>query len=99
MRPAGSGCWTIAAGGALPCRSWDGEFVVYNPISGNTHILDLVSGEILTALFPGPCSTAALATHLAGFLDIPDDDGVSLTVARVLDVLDELGLVQPATGC
>ncbi|HVO91142.1 MAG TPA: HPr-rel-A system PqqD family peptide chaperone [Casimicrobiaceae bacterium] len=80
----------------MPHRIWDGDYVVYNPVSGNTHILDIVSGELLAALFDGERDASQLHTHIARFLDVPDDALVATRVDRVLEVLDDLGLVERA---
>lgn len=91
--------WRTVTGGALPFRNWDGDYVVYNPLSGNTHILDIVSGETLAGLFDRPRGSDELCTRIARFLDVPDDAVLAATLARVLDVLEELGLVEPDAGC
>jgi PqqD family protein of HPr-rel-A system len=87
--------WRTIAGGALPHRRWDGDWIVFNPASGNTHILDIVSGELLGVLFAGPRETAHLRARIAEFLDVPNDESLAANVDRVLDVLEELGLVEP----
>ena len=81
-------------------RNWDGDYVVYNPLSGNTHILDIVTGEVLKVIAAGPARASALCKRVANFLDLPADDG-NLTnhVGEILGVLDDLGLIEPAHGC
>ena len=81
-------------------RNWDGDYAVYNPISGNTHILDVVTGEVLKAIAAGPARASALCRRVADFLDLPDDDGnISRHVGDILGTLDDLGLIEPAGGC
>lgn len=69
--------WRLAPGQQLAHRSWDGEHVVYNDLSGDTHLLDDVSMHLLTALQQAPraedalaraagCAAAALESRLAG---------------------------------
>ncbi len=94
-----SGQWRLACEGALPLVCWDGDYVAYNPLSGNTHFLDIVSGEILVALRAGPATAAALSAHLAAFLDVPNDAQMLDNALHVLDVLDQLGLVETGPAC
>jgi PqqD family protein of HPr-rel-A system len=91
--------WRLACVDALPVVCWDGDYVAYNPLSGNTHFLDIVSGEILVALRAGPATAAVLSAHLAAFLEVPNDAQVLDNTQHVLDVLDQLGLVEPAPAC
>lgn len=99
MIPEHNEQWRAVAGGALPFRNWDGDFVVYNPLSGNTHILDLVSGETLTFLFEQARAAADVHQHVASFLEVPNDATLAASVDRVLEVLDELGLIEPEVHC
>ena len=91
--------WRISGSGKLSLREWDGEYAVYNPLSGNTHILDVVSGNILIAIVEGDKSTRLLRTRVAGFLEVPNDERMAKHVAEVLAALDERGLIEPDHGC
>ena len=79
-------------------RCWDGDYVVYNSLSGNTHILDIVAGELLRAISAGPTDSDRLSQHLAQFLDVPNDAAVAKHTGEILVVLDELGLIE-AQAC
>jgi PqqD family protein of HPr-rel-A system len=85
--------------GELPVRCWGGDYVVYNPLSGNTHIFDIVTGEVLKEIIAGDASSEKLYQHVADFLDLPNDARVAQDVGEILTVLDELGLIEPAGGC
>ena len=81
-------------------RNWDGEYVVYNPLSGNTHLLDIVTGEVLKIIATEPTRARAIYRRIADFLDLPADGGnVPRHVDDILHVLDDLGLIEPADGC
>ncbi len=81
-------------------HDWEGDCVVYNALSGNTHILDMVTGEVLKVIASGPVGTSALSKHVLNLLELPSDDGkVAQHVAEILSVLDELGLIEPVSGC
>ncbi len=42
--------WRIVPGQLLRSRSWDGQSVLYNEVSGATHLLDDATLELLQAL-------------------------------------------------
>lgn len=91
------GLWRLSVTSPLPLRVWDGETVVFNPLSGDTHLLDILTGELLRALMTGPASVAALRQTAAEFLEVPDDEQLAQHVGQMLASLDELGLIEPAT--
>jgi PqqD family protein of HPr-rel-A system len=91
--------WRLGLDGPLPLRCWDGDYVVYNPLSGNTHVLDIVTGEVLKAIMAGETGTSEVCQHIANFLEVPDDAGIAEHVGRILAALDRLALIEPANGC
>ena len=91
--------WRTSANQPLPMRCWDGDYVVYNPLSGNTHVLDIVVGEVLKTIMAGATNDARLCQHIARFLDVPNDERVSGNLLGILAALDELGLIEPIAGC
>jgi PqqD family protein of HPr-rel-A system len=91
--------WRKASSGTIPMREWDGDWVVYNPLSGDTHILDIVAGEVLRTVAGGPRDGRALCGHIAEFLDVADDANTAANVAAILHRLDELGLIEPVPDC
>ena len=80
-------------------RDWNGEFAVYNPLSGHTHILDLVAGEVLLLLQQRPQSDAELRKRVAALLEMPSDEALATRVDHILEHLDEIGLIEPADAC
>lgn len=42
--------WRIVPGQSLRSRSWDGQSVLYNEVSGATHLLDDATLDLLHAL-------------------------------------------------
>jgi PqqD family protein of HPr-rel-A system len=91
--------WRLAADAAPPIRCWQGDFVVYNPLSGDTHIFDIVAGTALEAVAAGPTSSAAVCRRVASLLDVPNDEQVAANVDVILARLDDLGLIEPADVC
>ena len=91
--------WRVSGKGTLFLRDWDGEYAVYNPLSGSTHILDVVSGRILRSIIEGDTTLDALRERIAGFLEVPNDQHMAEHIDHSLTALDELGLIEPNAGC
>jgi PqqD family protein of HPr-rel-A system len=91
--------WQLAVKGPLALRCWDGDYVVYNSLSGDTHILDIVTGEVLRQFAIGPATSIDLCRLVAAFLEIPDTGSVAEQVAQIVRALDDLGLIEPVAAC
>ena len=78
----------------LLIECWENEYFVFNPNSGDTHVLNVLAADILKALAEEAKSIPDLTGQMrtTGTLD-----RVSLTesVSVYLKHLDELGLVTP----
>ena len=86
--------WRLTPGQALAGREWDGEAVLYNDLSGSTHLLDGAALDLLHALRDQPADAAMLAGRLAERFDAGDDDLVSL-IDEMLAALAGLDLIEP----
>ena len=87
--------WRLTPGQQLRHRSWDGEdFVLYNNLSGDTHLLDAAAIEVLSALQRG----AAVAAGLAATLQLDQDADSAAMLAGLLAELRALSLVD-TTAC
>lgn len=82
--------WQILPGQSLRHRTWDGESVLFNDLSGDTHLLDDDALAVLLALRDGPQDTAALLRRLA-----PDEDDAEEALLALLASLAAIHLVQP----
>ena len=96
---AGVNCWQTCLLAKPVIHRWPDQYAVYNPLSGHTHLLDLVAGELLVAIDQQPQSTQSLSERVAATLDMPMDDTVRSQVDRMLEHLDDIGLIEPATRC
>jgi PqqD family protein of HPr-rel-A system len=67
---------------------------VFNPLSGYTHLLDVVTGQILTLLISGNCTVSAVRSGVSAFLEVADDDKLAETVEDILIRLEDTGLVE-----
>jgi PqqD family protein of HPr-rel-A system len=83
--------WRLSPGQQLRRRQWDGECVLYNDLSGDTHLIGADALELLLALHAGPADTGALGRGLlAAGLAAADD----AEVAALLEDLERLALVE-----
>lgn len=55
---AGERHWRLVPGQRLRARQWGDEFVVYNDMSGDTHLVDAEAMEFLRELQAGATLTA-----------------------------------------
>ena len=86
--------WRIFPGLRLHWRSWEDEFVVYNSASGDTHLLDQVSRDMLKVLESESPTLSELAGRLAESQEIEADAEFSSYLERLLATLEKLGLVE-----
>lgn len=76
--------WRVTPGQALRWREWQGEYVLYNDISGDTHLLGAGAIDLLLALRQAPAAESALAGA--------DDADAPALLAQ----LQALSLIEPA---
>jgi len=86
--------WRVVPGQSLAFREWDEEAVLYNDLSGGTHLLDGAAVDVLLALRAGPADAAALAERLAGRFEA-DTDELRAMIEDMLAGLARLDLVEP----
>lgn len=92
--------WRIAPGQQLLSRCWDDEYVVFNSLSGDTHLLDSDSMAVLDRLRLSPASIATLSTQFSDGIDPDDALALPETLATMLSHLKALFLVDvTATPC
>jgi PqqD family protein of HPr-rel-A system len=56
--------WRVISDQALHFRSWGDEFIVYNCLSGDTHLLGSAAAQILLRLQQAPSDVISLAESL-----------------------------------
>jgi PqqD family protein of HPr-rel-A system len=86
--------WRITRGCQLLWRRWDEEYIVYNTGSGNTHLLDSISGDVLRYLEEHPSNQQKLAAELAGGLDLNKTPEISSQIEELLIRFRDLGLIE-----
>ena len=88
------GVWRIASTEPLRMRVWEGDSVVYNPKSGQTHQVDVVSAFVLKRLMTCSASLDELCTATEAFLELDDQALIERTVGHTLESLGTIGLVE-----
>lgn len=86
--------WNLPDGATLSWRTWGDETVLFNGASGQTHLIDAFSEQILRELEKSPLSAGALIDRLAQETGL-DTELVSTRVREVLDQFDKQGLAEP----
>ena len=84
---------SIKLSGRFHFRSWGEENVAYDLLSGETHLLEPLSAELLRRLESGPNTSDELAAALAADFDFAPEDDVPALTATTLAKLRELGMV------
>ena len=86
--------WRVIPGQALQYRVWDDEFVLYNNLSGDTHLLGANAVHVLLALQHAAADEETLITSLCLSLGIERDEESPLQVAQLLADLQSLSLIE-----
>ena len=86
--------WRLIDGQSLAYRCWDDEALLYNDLSGATHLLGPAALCLLESLRAGPVSSAALASTLRAEFDI-DDQTIGAELEALLGELSRLSLIEP----
>ena len=76
-------------------RRWGDEYVVYNPLSGDSHLVDFVSAQGLLQLAERQISAEDLVDELSTILGISADEDLVRYVGRMTTEFVELGLARP----
>lgn len=88
--------WQTMPGQLLRFRVWDDEGVVYNDLSGDTHLLGAPSLHLLTTLAMGSANDAALDAALAAEFDFDPDQDLGAERDALLAELLRLHLIERA---
>jgi PqqD family protein of HPr-rel-A system len=86
--------WRLIDDNALQFRAWNGEFVVYNVLSGDTHVLEMPAAEILQLLQQGPMDPSSMARSLADKWQCEPDQTFLNELEMTLSEMRTLSLVE-----
>ena len=85
--------WRVHGCDPQAIKIWAEDTVVFNTLSGQSHVLNTLAGEILLRLLDRPADREALATQLSATLEAPIDDDLRAAIDNALAEMDELGLI------
>lgn len=88
--------WRLIPGQLLRHRRWGDEAVLYNELSGATHLVGPAALCLLEVLRHGPAGDTALTAALLAQFDI-DASSLAQELASLLDSLVRLDLIEPCT--
>lgn len=86
--------WRTIRDDAFLFRAWDDEVVIYNSLSGDTHIIDRTAAQILQTLQQTPSDVGTLAQLVAAELQCEPGDELSQDIESVLSDMAALSLVE-----
>lgn len=86
--------WRVIPGQELHYREWDDEFVLYNNLSGDTHLLGVSAIHLLHALQSSAGNGGDLTAALCASLEMEQSDEVESDVQTLLKDLQSLSLVE-----
>lgn len=86
--------WQVSSGDALHIRSWNDEFVVYNTLSGDTHLLGSSAAHVLLKLRQTASDAVTLATSLAPLIQAEMNDEFVSQIEQLLTDLGRLALIE-----
>jgi PqqD family protein of HPr-rel-A system len=87
--------WQIAAETSLYLRVWNDEMVVYNSLSGDTHLLGVDAAQILLKLQQEAVNTSTLTEQLATYFPAKTVEESAQHVEQLLSQLNVLALIEP----
>lgn len=88
--------WRVIHGQTLATRQWDDELIVFNSLSGATHVLGLGAALLLGVLQEGPASETSLAAALQAEFAL-DEAEIDAELPQMLARLAKLELIQPCS--
>lgn len=97
--------WRVAGGQTLKRREWDGEAVLFNDLSGSTHLLSSTAVWLIERLAAAPATKAELAAALGAELaaqalaDGAGEPADAIDPDDLTDLLAELGALHLIEPC
>ena len=83
----------------LERRDFEHQTVLFDPVSGDTHLLDQVSAAGLDCLEAEPLDARGLRDRMAARLAVDANDELLLYAGRLLERLSKLGLLIRLDAC
>jgi PqqD family protein of HPr-rel-A system len=92
---APSSRWQVSPGYAIRAHKWEDGYTVFHGGSGDTHLLDHFTGQILSSLLRQPMSLDDLARSVAGEPLAQLDDSTAHALDSAVAALHRVHVVEP----
>lgn len=89
--------WQLVRQPELLWRAWEGEIVVYNDASGDTHHLDPLAAEAFEAFLEAPIDTAGLTSRIAESLGVEKTTELGDALTKIVERFHSFGLIEPVS--
>jgi PqqD family protein of HPr-rel-A system len=86
--------WRLTPGQQLRCRRWGDESILYNDLSGDTHLLDDSAMFLLRILQRATQPEAMLVVAMCTEFEADHDEASALDVGELLASLHALSLIE-----
>ena len=83
----------------LSWRWWQGNAVVFHPLSGDTQVLDVASAEVVRFMGQSGAQRVDILHRLSVFLELDETEELDRAVTQILGKLDDLGIIEPVYEC
>jgi PqqD family protein of HPr-rel-A system len=87
--------WRIVPNATIYWQTWDDDCIVFNSVSGQTHLLDPVPALLLRQVDEGCSDRELLLNGTARLLDIELSTETRAWLDQALKQLDDAGLIEP----
>ena len=87
--------WRVCGAEKLIWRDWEGDSVIYHPLSGDTQLLDVAVAQVLQQIEEMQATRSESRQRLADFLEVDNDSELDKAVSQILGKLDDLGIIEP----
>lgn len=88
--------WRVRCHHEMTWRTWAGEVVVYDDLSGDTMKLDIIMSEIFRLTLHKPADLGEIVRHLASTLDLKADQQLRHLATLALQRLRQAALIETA---
>jgi PqqD family protein of HPr-rel-A system len=95
IQPHRKATFRIFQNSKLFWRVWDDEFIIFHPLSGDTHLLDYFSAEVLKSIEDAPAECAEIAAFISRKFEIDLDEKLVDRIEELLSKFSKLNLIEP----
>ena len=90
--------WIVNPATSLRWAELDGQWLVFDAGSGQTHLLDALTAAVLGEVEGAPVATAALVAVLADAMPGTSHESLTAAVSAALNILVATGMVEPSAA-